>query len=125
VAVATGPLRLGWRNKIRLGRDYDRLAANDNSVDPSVIGQMVEEVGYLPFEQDVANFAERAVVVGAGGHVALGATVDQVVRDWRCSGRRLRLGAATAPSVLNTYGLSGPPAANGLLERETAGGSSP
>jgi hypothetical protein len=37
------PLHLGWRNKIRLGRDYYvRLDTNDYSVDPSVIGRMVD-----------------------------------------------------------------------------------
>ena len=37
------PLHLGWRNRIRLGRDYDvRLDTNDYSVDPSVIGRLVD-----------------------------------------------------------------------------------
>jgi transposase len=37
------PLHLGWRNKIRLGRDYYvRLDTNDYSVDPSLIGRMVD-----------------------------------------------------------------------------------
>jgi len=37
------PLHLGWRNKIRLGRDYYvRLDTNDYSVDPNLIGRMVE-----------------------------------------------------------------------------------
>jgi len=37
------PLLLGWRNKIRLGRDYYvRLDTNDYSVDPTVIGAMVD-----------------------------------------------------------------------------------
>jgi hypothetical protein len=37
------PLPLGWRNKIRLGRDYYvRLDTNDYSVDPTVIGRMVD-----------------------------------------------------------------------------------
>ena len=37
------PLLLGWRNKIRLGRDYYvRLDTNDYSVDPTVIGRMVD-----------------------------------------------------------------------------------
>jgi hypothetical protein len=37
------PLHLGWRNKLRLGRDYYvRLDTNDYSVDPSVIGRMVD-----------------------------------------------------------------------------------
>ena len=37
------PLHLGWRNTIRLGRDYYvRLDTNDYSVDPTVIGRMVD-----------------------------------------------------------------------------------
>jgi hypothetical protein len=37
------PLHLGWRNKIRLGRDYYvRLDTNDYSVDPTLIGSMVD-----------------------------------------------------------------------------------
>jgi hypothetical protein len=37
------PLHLGWRNKIRLGRDYYvRLDTNDYSVDPQAIGRMVD-----------------------------------------------------------------------------------
>jgi hypothetical protein len=37
------PLHLGWRNKIRLGRDYYvRVDTNDYSVDPQVIGRMVD-----------------------------------------------------------------------------------
>ena len=51
------PLHLGWRNRIRLGRDYYvRLDTNDYSVDPTVIGRMV----------DVAADLER-VRVRAGG----------------------------------------------------------
>jgi hypothetical protein len=37
------PLHLGWRNQIRLGRDYYvRLDTNDYSVDPAVIGRVVD-----------------------------------------------------------------------------------
>ena len=37
------PLHLGWRNRVRLGRDYYvRLDTNDYSVDPSVIGRLVD-----------------------------------------------------------------------------------
>ena len=37
------PLHLGWRNRIRLGRDYYvRLDTSDYSVDPHAIGRMVE-----------------------------------------------------------------------------------
>ena len=43
LALPPVPLHLGWRNKIRLGRDYYvRLDTNDYSVDPSVIGRMVD-----------------------------------------------------------------------------------
>ena len=37
------PLHLGWRNRIRLGRDYYvRLDTSDYSVDPTAIGRMVD-----------------------------------------------------------------------------------
>jgi hypothetical protein len=42
LALPPVPLHLGWRNKIRLGRDYYvRLDTNDYSVDPMMIGRMV------------------------------------------------------------------------------------
>lgn len=37
------PLHLGWRNRIRLGRDYYvRIDTNDYSVDPAAIGRIVD-----------------------------------------------------------------------------------
>ena len=37
------PLHLGWRNRVRLGRDYYvRLDTNDYSVDPTAIGRIVD-----------------------------------------------------------------------------------
>ena len=43
LALPPVPLHLGWRDKIRLGRDYYvRLDTNDYSVDPTVIGRMVD-----------------------------------------------------------------------------------
>ncbi|GAA1696031.1 IS21-like element ISMbo1 family transposase [Microcella alkalica] len=37
------PLHLGWRNRVRLGRDYYvRLDTNDYSVDPTLIGRLVD-----------------------------------------------------------------------------------
>ena len=37
------PLHLGWRNRIRLGRDYYvRVDTNDYSVDPTLIGRIVD-----------------------------------------------------------------------------------
>lgn len=48
LALPPIPLHLGWRNKIRLGRDYYvRLDTNDYSVDPTVIGRMVDVAGDL------------------------------------------------------------------------------
>ena len=36
-------LHLGWRNRVRLGRDYYvRLDTNDYSVDPNMIGRLVD-----------------------------------------------------------------------------------
>jgi hypothetical protein len=53
------PLHLGWRNTVRLGRDYYvRLDTNDYSVDPRVIGRMV----------DVSADLDR-VKVRAGGRI--------------------------------------------------------
>jgi hypothetical protein len=55
------PLHLGWRNQIRLGRDYYvRLDTNDYSVDPTMIGRMA----------DVAANLERVRVRVAGRVVA-------------------------------------------------------
>lgn len=37
------PFQLGWRHRIRLGRDYYvRLDSSDYSVDPTMIGRMVD-----------------------------------------------------------------------------------
>jgi hypothetical protein len=59
LALPPVPLHLGWRNTIRLGRDYYvRLDTNDYSVDPIAIGRMV----------DVAADLER-VRVRAGGRI--------------------------------------------------------
>ncbi|MER7243081.1 IS21 family transposase [Kribbella sp. NPDC000426] len=61
LALPPIPLHLGWRNKIRLGRDYYvRLDTNDYSVDPAVIGRMV----------DVAADLERVRVRAEGRVVA-------------------------------------------------------
>jgi hypothetical protein len=48
LALPPIPLHLGWRNKIRLGRDYYvRLDTNDYSVDPNLIARMVDVAGDL------------------------------------------------------------------------------
>ena len=67
------PLHLGWRNKIRLGRDYYvRLDTNDYSVDPAVIGRMVEVSADL---QRVRVRAEGRIVAEHVRVWARGATV--------------------------------------------------
>lgn len=43
VGLPPAVLQLGWHHRVRLGRDYYvRLDSNDYSVDPSVIGRMVD-----------------------------------------------------------------------------------
>jgi hypothetical protein len=43
LALPPVPLHLGWRNRVRLGRGYYvRLDTNDYSVDPAVIGRLVD-----------------------------------------------------------------------------------
>ena len=43
LALPPVPMQLGWREPVRLGRDYYvRLDASDYSVDPTAIGRMVE-----------------------------------------------------------------------------------
>jgi transposase len=55
------PLQLGWRNRIRLGKDYYvRLDASDYSVDPAVIGRVV----------DVSADLDRVQARADGGVVA-------------------------------------------------------
>lgn len=48
LALPPAVLHLGWRNRVRLGRDYYvRLDTNDYSVDPAAIGRVVEVSGDL------------------------------------------------------------------------------
>jgi len=43
LALPPIPLHLGWRNRVRLGRDYYvRVDTNDYSVDPTMIGRLVD-----------------------------------------------------------------------------------
>lgn len=79
------PLHLGWRNRIRLGRDYYvRLDTNDYSVDPSVIGAFVDVTADLERVKVRANgriVADHARVWARGTtvtdpvHVEIAATL--------------------------------------------------
>jgi hypothetical protein len=52
LALPPIPLHLGWRNRVRLGRDYYvRVDTNDYSVDPAMIGRLVDVSADL--ERDV------------------------------------------------------------------------
>jgi hypothetical protein len=67
------PLHLGWRNMIRLGRDYYvRLDTNDYSVDPAVIGRMVDVAADL---QRVRVRAEGRIVAEHARVWARGTTI--------------------------------------------------
>jgi transposase len=67
------PLHLGWRNTIRLGRDYYvRVDTNDYSVDPTVIGAMVQVSADL---ERVRVRAQGRVVAEHARVWARGATV--------------------------------------------------
>lgn len=48
LGLPPAPLAVGWRTRVRLPRDhYVRLASNDYSVDPSVVGRFVDVVADL------------------------------------------------------------------------------
>jgi hypothetical protein len=71
------PLHLGWRNRIRLGRDYYvRLDTNDYSVDPTVIGRLVDVAADL---DRVRVRAEGRIVAEHPRSWARGSTVTDPV----------------------------------------------
>nr|WP_198413801.1 hypothetical protein [Cryobacterium sp. TMT2-15-1] len=69
------PLHLGWRNSVRLGRDYYvRLDTNDYSVDPTVIGRLVDVAADLDRVR-VRVRADRSIVADHARVWARGATI--------------------------------------------------
>ena len=61
------PLHLGWRNRIRLGRDYYvRLDTNDYSVDPRVIGRIVDVTADLDRVRVRATAGSSPIMPGSG-----------------------------------------------------------
>ena len=67
------PLHLGWRNRVRLGRDYYvRLDTNDYSVDPTLIGRLVDVTADL---ERVRVRADGRIVADHARVWARGATV--------------------------------------------------
>jgi hypothetical protein len=62
LALPPVPLHLGWRNRVRLGRDYYvRVDTNDYSVDPAVIGRLVD----VHADLDWVRVCAEGRVVGA------------------------------------------------------------
>lgn len=67
------PLHLGWRNRVRLGRDYYvRLDTNDYSVDPTLIGRLVDVTADL---ERVRVRADGRIIADHARVWARGATV--------------------------------------------------
>ena len=84
------PLHLGWRNRIRLGRDYYvRVDTSDYSVDPHAIGRLV----------DVTADLERVRVRLNGKTVA----------DHQGQGRRHLHVVAQDPHEQGPHGVPDPP----------------
>lgn len=90
------PMLLGWRQQVRLGRDYYvRLNASDYSVDPTVIGRMVDVVADLDRVQaclegrvvaDHARVWARGTTITDPAHVATAAVLRQQFREPRITG---------------------------------------
>jgi len=64
------PLHLGWRNRVRLGRDYYvRVDTNDYSVDPRAVGRLVDvcaDLDRVRVKADGRLIAEHARVWARG-----------------------------------------------------------
>ena len=90
------PLHLGWRNRIRLGRDYYvRLDTSDYSVDPNVIGRIVDVAADL---DRVRVRAEGRIVADHARVWARGMTITDPAhqRPPPCCARRSRAPRPTA-----------------------------
>jgi transposase len=70
------PLHLGWRNRVRLGRDYYvRLDTNDYSVDPTAIGRLVDvtaDLDRVRVRADGRIVADHARVWACGATITAG-----------------------------------------------------
>lgn len=97
-------LHLGWRNRVRLGRDYYvRLDTNDYSVDPSAIGRVVEVSGDL---ERVKVRADGRVVADHARSWARGQTITdpahvQTAAVLRKQFQQPRSGAVAAEQIIH------------------------
>jgi len=116
------PLHLGWRNRIRLGRDYYvRLDTNDYSVDPSVIGRLIDvtaDLDHLRVRAEGRAVADhrrlwaRGVTITDPVHVEIAAMLRKQFQKPRC------LAAGEDPAHELTRDLADYDRAFGLLESE-------
>jgi transposase len=93
LALPPVPPQLGWRERVRLGRDYYvRLDTGDYSVDPTAIGRMVEVSADLDRVRvrlegravaDHARVWARRVTVADPGHVATARSLREQFREPR------------------------------------------
>jgi Mu transposase, C-terminal domain/Helix-turn-helix domain of resolvase len=93
LALPPVPLHLGWRERVRLGRDYYvRLDANDYSVDPIAIGRLVDVSGDLDrvcvrldgrLVADHVRVWARGATVTDPAHIAIAATLRDQHRQPR------------------------------------------
>ncbi len=93
LALPPVPLHLGWRDRVRLGRDYYiRLDASDYSVDPTAIGRLVDVSADLDrvrvrldgrLVADHARVWARGSVIADPAHVATAAVLREQARQPR------------------------------------------
>jgi hypothetical protein len=91
LALPPLPLHLGWRERVRLGRDYYvRLDTSDYSVDPTAIGRMVDVSADLDrvrvrldgrLVADHARVWARGATVADQGHVETARLLRKQFRD--------------------------------------------
>ena len=103
------PLHLGWRNRIRLGRDYYvRLDTNDYSVDPTVIGRMVDVTADLERVRVRARAGSWPNTPGSGRGASrsptrptssAAAVLRKQFQQPRAAGRRRRTWSGTWPTT--------------------------
>lgn len=78
------PLQLGWRERVRLGRDYYvRLDSSDYSVDPAAIGRIVDitaDLDRVRVRLDGRVVADHARVWARGSTITDSAHVESAKR---------------------------------------------
>lgn len=95
------PARVGWRDRIRLGRDYYvRLDSNDYSVDPTAIGRIVEVTADLDMVQ--VKLEERLVADHARVWARGSIITDPIHRD---RAKQLRRDYQQTPPARDDTGL--------------------